>query len=563
MNSPLKVVLCWHMHQPQYRDPVSGNYQLPWTYLHATKDYADMAAWLEADPQARAVVNFAPILLEQIDDYAQQIKRFCAESQPISDPLLAALAQAQIPQDAIGRQALLTSCLRANQARVIERYSAYQSLCTLAGVMQTDAAALSYMGDQYFVDLVVWYHLVWLGESVHQRDDRVRSLVHKQSHYTDQDRAVLIEVIGELLSTLIDRYRRLADSGQVELAVSPYAHPILPLLLDFDSAREAMPDVELPQAPEYPGGEARTSWQLARARDVFRQYFQRDPIGCWPSEGGVSQRAAELIKQHDYQWIASGQNVLANSLERTLSDNSDDDWPHRAYQVENGPRIFFRDDGLSDLIGFSYATWHADDAVANLIHHLETISRREGAEGDRVVSIIMDGENAWEFYPQNARHFIPALYKAIHSHTDLELTTFADCLDQSAQPLPQLVSGSWVYGTFSTWIGDPDKNMGWNLLVDAKQAFDGAVSCGALQGDALLRAETQLAVCEGSDWFWWFGDYNPEGTVSDFEQLFRRQLSALYRFIGQDPPASLGHSFTHGQGQPGLGGVMRHGSEYG
>jgi alpha-amylase/alpha-mannosidase (GH57 family) len=179
-----------------------------------------------------------------------------------------------------------------------------------------------------------------------------------------------------------------------------------------------------------------------------------------------------------------------------------------------------------------------------------------------VVSIIMDGENAWEHYPENAYYFLSALYRRLAEHPRLELTTFSDCLKDSAiKPLPlhALAAGSWVYGTLSTWIGDPDKNRGWDMLGDAKRAFDAAA--GRLTGVKLARAGMQLAVCEGSDWFWWFGGDNPSATVADFEHLYRQHLTCLYQLLGVEPPDYLSQVFTHGRGAPAHGGVMRPGKE--
>jgi len=223
---------------------------------------------------------------------------------------------------------------------------------------------------------------------------------------------------------------------------------------------------------------------------------------------------------------------------------------------------FFRDDGLSDLIGFTFADWHADDAAANLVHHLENIASAS-EEDARLVSIILDGENAWEHYPQNGYHFLKGLYQALTEHPQIELTTFSKCLDAglAARPLSNLVAGSWVYGTFSTWVGDEGKNRGWDMLVEAKRTFDEAVESGRLSEGAVEAATRQLAVCEGSDWFWWFGDYNPADTVSDFERLYRLHLANLYQLMGAAPPDYLSHTFTHGRGAPKRGGVMRPGQE--
>jgi len=275
---------------------------------------------------------------------------------------------------------------------------------------------------------------------------------------------------------------------------------------------------------------------------------------------GVSVETLGLLQEAGFDWAASGGNVLYNSINE--SNPEDIQCIHQAYQIGDNPlACFFRDDGLSDLIGFEYSTWHADDAVANLVHHLENIADACQDNPDSIVSIILDGENAWEYYPENGYYFLEALYEQISAHPKLNLTTYRDYLDKKPEVahLDTLVAGSWVYGTFSTWIGDADKNRAWDMLGDAKHAFDKAVKQQTIQGERLRKAEQQLAICEGSDWFWWFGDYNPSDTVSDFEHLFRLNLSILYTIIGQDPPEYLSQTFTHGSGAPAMGGVMRPG----
>jgi alpha-amylase/alpha-mannosidase (GH57 family) len=236
---------------------------------------------------------------------------------------------------------------------------------------------------------------------------------------------------------------------------------------------------------------------------------------------------------------------------------------HQAYRVSSHqPVCFFRDDGLSDLIGFTYSDWHADDAVANLLNHLTNIAKACHDVPGAVVSIIMDGENAWEYYPENGYYFLEALYKGLAEHPKLELTTFSEAVKSplQTQNLSRLVAGSWVYGTFSTWIGEQDKNRAWDMLVDAKHCFDRAMATGRLSDAQRQAAQRQLGICEGSDWFWWFGDYNPAEAVSDFERLFRRQLTALYQLLGEEPPEYLSRVFARGGGVPQLGGVMRRGS---
>ncbi len=561
-ENKLKLVLCWHMHQPEYRDLRTGEYELPWTYLHIIKDYVDMAAHLEKVPEARAVVNFAPVLLEQIEDYAKQTNGFLHDGIAIRDPLLAALVEAAIPASLEKRMMLIKACLKAHRERQIGRYPCYKKLAQIADWLCLHPDATGYINSQYMADLLVWYHLAWMGETVKRSDPRVKRLLEKGSGYTLHERRELLEVINESCASLIDRYRGLAQSGQVELSVSPYAHPIMPLMLDIHSAHEAMPDAPLPSMDRYPGGEERVRWHLQKGREIFERFFGFEPRGCWPSEGSISDATVELLAEAGYTWSASGGRVLDNSLGQ--SDSIDASSHFRGFKLVDRPiTCFFRDDGLSDLIGFEYSNWHADDAVSDLIQHLDNIRQDCGEGRECLVSIIMDGENAWEHYPDNGYYFLNALYSRLVEHRQIELTTFSDYLDGQGDvaEIQHLVAGSWVYGTFSTWIGDADKNRGWDMLGDAKWCYDKIVATGRLNDAEMRRAELQLAVCEGSDWFWWFGDYNPEEAVSTFERQFRMNLANLYQILGEEPPSYLTEVFTHGSGAPPMGGAMRRGAE--
>lgn len=564
-DSRLKVVLCWHMHQPNYFDPSADQYILPWTYLHAIKDYVDMAAHLEEVPAAKAVVNFAPILLEQLDDYAQQTAAFLRAGEAIQDPLLSALVSPTLPDEPEQRIGLVKTCLRANETTIIKRFPQYQRLADMAKRLLDRPDEWMYLNSQYLADIVTWYHLGWMGETVRRRDARIKALMEKGCGFSLHERHTLMVVISELLGGVIDRYRRLVERGQAELSFTPYAHPIVPLLLDLKSTREAMPDAPLPLADSYPGGAARARWHIEKGLQTFEHYFGFRPQGCWPSEGSVSMDALALLDTYELRWTASGESVLRNSLnlEQTPVELRKAQTVHRAYRPE-GQQIacFFRDDGLSDCIGFKYSNWHADDAVADLAHHLENIAAANAGKPDAVVSIILDGENAWEYFPENGYYFLSALYQQLSANKTFQLSTFSECLDDhepTAAQLPHIVAGSWVYGTFSTWIGEADKNRGWDMLVEAKRCFDHVVAAGQLPDEQLRKAEHQLAICEGSDWFWWFGDYNPAEAVRDFERLYRLQLATLYQILGHEPPEYLSHAFTHGGGAPAAGGVMRQG----
>lgn len=568
----LNVVLCWHMHQPYYREGQTGEFHLPWVYLHGIKDYTDMAAHLENHPNMSAVVNFSPILLEQINDYVQELEAYCKPASglesTLSDPLLAILAGTKpIPNSAEDRKALFEDCKRCYAPRMIEPYPAFHRLISCledafnhAG--EKDQFPLLYLEDQYFYDLIVWYHLAWLGHSLRQ-SKVVQTLMLKEYEYTLEDRQQLIAVIYDALAGIIPRYRRLSERGQIELSLTPYAHPIVPLLNSFSNMDCSLPDAPSPNCSDYPQGDQRIRWHMDKGIKIFQHYFGCKPKGVWLSEGGVSADAMQLLDEYGIRWTATGEQVWRNTC-NLVQCNTEDVQSKRAlfrpYQHQkNKTQLYFRDDGLSDFIGFEYSHWNANDAARNFVENLENIANFLGDQADQhVVSIILDGENAWEYYLDNGSPFLNALYEEMYQSDAINITTFSETAE-AVEPIQieQLCAGSWVYGSFSTWIGQTDKNRAWEYLVAAKHACDHAIATQNLSEKTHVALENQLAICEGSDWFWWFGDYNASDSVHDFDGLFRLQLKKLYTLINQQAPDYLDQIISHGGGNAENAGTMR------
>lgn len=528
----MDVILCWHMHQPDYR--LGGVYTRPWTFLHAIKDYTDMAAHLESIPGARAAVNFSPVLIQQLQDYPLRIRALSQRGKPSGDRVLDALGGIEDGDRAV----LLEQLLRAHEQRMKGRFPHYAQL---AGQARSAISGQGHFGWEAVRDLSVWYVLVWLGESLRGLP-LVQALARRAGAFTDEERRALLELVADVMEGIVPRYRKLADRGIVELSLTPYAHPILPLLLDFESARESMPDAELPDG-NYPGGQARCNWHVAEARQVFTSVFGFEPQGCWPAEGALSQATLPLLAQQGFRWTASGSQVLRNSLRR--AGEAHGILPQLSvWQPPGGPACYFRDDGLSDLIGFEYSKWPADKAVDDFLRRLDSLREdcQRSGNGTPVLSIIMDGENAWEYYPQNGWSFLQTLYTRLVAHPHMNLTTFSEVLENTpARPLPELCAGSWVHGSLSTWIGDAAKNRAWEQLITAKRAVDRALDSGFDEQDpkwvyAVLR---QLAICEASDWFWWPGEGERLEHAPEFEALFRRNLEALYRLLEVEPPEDI------------------------
>ena len=548
-DKKLDLVILWHMHQPDFRDYASGEFAQPWVYLHAIKDYSDMAAHLEAHPGMRVVLNFTPVLLDQLEDYTDQFAtgRF-------RDPLLRLLAQPDLRQiDPPGRDLILSSCFRANQQKLIDPYPAYKRLLEFFKLAQNHGdVGTAYLSAQYLGDLLTWYHISWTGETVRRHDAVVPELIAKAHDFTHADRLQLLDVIGREVRNVIPRYRKLFEAGRIELTTTPECHPIGPLLLSFETARETVPNAPLPRHPNYPDGRERALAHADAARKSHTLRFGQAPRGMWPAEGAVSAEFAGLLAQGGCEWIASGEGVLIHSLQKsggTLPERPD--YLYRPYRIDNGDTTiacFFRDERLSDLIGFEYAKWHGKDAAAHFVATLEDIAGK--AAGQRqVVSVILDGENAWEYYPYNGYYFLDELYAALEKHPQIAMATFSQLLDEKREAaiLPALVAGSWVYGNLATWIGSHDKNLGWDLLCSAKNSFDSAIAGGRLNDREIELATRQLADCEASDWCWWFGDYNPAESVMAFDKLYRDKLAHLYALLKLPAPAELDVPVSQGR----------------
>ncbi len=527
-----------------------------------------MAYHLEAHPQVKAVINFVPVLLDQLEDFIEQFS-----TGQIRCPLLRLLATPELEHITIqDRLYLFDSCFLSNHETMLHPYPAYNRLHELYNIFrQRGENELTYFSGQYLSDLLVWYHLAWMGESVRRNNEFVMKLMAQCEGYTYTDRLQLFNLIGELIRQLIPRYRKLAESGQIELSTTPHYHPLAPLLIDFSSARDSQPSVTLPAHQCYPGGRGRIAFHLSSAIACHEQRFNEKPTGFWPAEGAVSTSLLKILAEQNGRWTASGEGVLVNSLrasqpETPLPDRNQ--YLYRPYRITGEAEqmtCFFRDDHLSDLIGFEYAKWFGRDAAENFVQELERIYHHTPATENPIVSIILDGENAWESYPYNGFYFLDDLYSLIESNAFIRTTTYRNYLSETKvsnniDTLPTLAAGSWVYGTFSTWIGDKEKNRAWDMLCAAKHSFDLVMQSDRLTDEEKVLANRQLASCESSDWFWWFGDYNPAHSVASFDQLFRKNLMNLYHLLKLPIPSTVYESISKGSEQTEASGTMQRSS---
>jgi alpha-amylase/alpha-mannosidase (GH57 family) len=515
----MRLLLLWHMHQPMYKDYRTGRYGLPWVYLHALKDYYEMAWIVSQYERLRVTFNLVPSLMESLEDYASGRAR---------DPFLDHFRKAPEVMD-VGERAFVEENYFLVPESAIEAHPRYREL----RAMTRDRRPLA---PQDVRDLQVLFHLQWLGESWRREHPGIRALLEKGRGYREEDKRMLQEVMDQILRATLPLYRSLWEKGRVEISTTPYYHPILPLLCDTEIARHATPGIRLGDVRFQAFEDARE--QIARAVEKCEAVFGRRPAGMWPAEGAVSEDAVLLMAEAGIAWTASDSAVLARSLPPEAR-REDAHWrPYRFARRERavgtGIVLFFRDHELSDLIGFVYPRWRVEDAVGDFLSRLRAIHQRAP---QAVVSVILDGENPWEHYPANGYDFLRRLYRQLEEEAWIETCTFSQVLAaSSALPeLPHLHPGSWVDASFTTWIGDEEKNTAWRYLGRAR----GRWACSAREGTSEDLARRSLLAAEGSDWFWWFGEphHSPHDPV--FDELFRTHLKNVYIGVGLEPPSYL------------------------
>jgi alpha-amylase/alpha-mannosidase (GH57 family) len=541
MADPLYVSFLWHMHQPFYKDPVQGEYILPWTYLHAVKDYYDMPAIVDATPGARVVFNLVPSLLEQIQDYA---------AGTAIDPFLVRARMAPADMNEEERVFVLENFFSANRQRMIDPHRRYLELYCLAGDGAGGATRdrLAAMGDQELLDLQVWFYLSWTGEAARRRYPEFGELIRKGKNFTAADKLLLFDTQRALIAEIIPLYKRLHEEGKAELSVTPYFHPILPLLCDSRIAQVAMPKASLPTLRFRHPEDARS--QVARGIASFEEIFGFAPKGMWPSEGAVCDETLAIFAEKGLAWTASDEWVLSKSLPGGLGRDREALYrPYSFHQEGRDVAMFFRDHALSDLIGFTYSQWDAERAVGDFIGKLKEVRLR--TLGSRVVPVILDGENAWEYYQENGLPFLTRLYARLAATPGLIPATFSEVLDlvPERRVLGHIHPGSWINANYGVWIGHPEENLAWDYLGKARAAavqqspeVESLLAGGVCDdsGDQTAQLVCKaLYAAQGSDWFWWFGDDHFSPHAASFDLLFRRHLMNVYRLLGSDVPPEL------------------------
>ena len=518
--------LIWHQHQPRYPLLEDGTVSRPWVRVHATKDYYDMAALASEYPNVTVTFNLTPILLLQLEEIANGARD-------------AYWALTEVPAAELTEEqaAFVESRFFDVNPQVIARFPRFQELAeNRAGGLTTEELR----------DLQVLFNLAWTDPGF-LAEEPLSSLVSKGEGFSEDDKAVVMAEHLRIVSEVIPLHAELWQEGRIEVITTPLAHPILPLISDSSLATVGDPAALMPASrfQEIPDADQ----QVIRGLDEAERLLGRRPVGMWPGEGSVAQLVMSLFSKNGVEWVATGEEVLAKTLEigSFTRDESDlveqGDLLYRPWSAQlnrNDPvPMFFRDGLLSDLIGFEYSGTEAGAAADDFMSRLRDIRNSLDVEGafeigrPFVVSVILDGENAWESYPNDGIDFLRALYQRINDSDWVSTITPTAYLKRfpETEPLGEVWPGAWFQPNFATWIGEEEEATAWDYLHRVREDL-----ADEQDNPGYEDAYTQMLFAEGSDWFWWYGSDQESGDDGYFDSAYRDLLGTVYDALGLERP---------------------------
>src|SRR6266566_3551222 len=546
----LRVILLWHQHQPFYKDLVTGEYRLPWTRLHGLKDYYGMVKLLDEFPNVQQNFNLVPSLMVQIQDYADGTAQ---------DPFLRVASKPAKDLSLEERRFALQYLFQANAQNVIGRYPRYRELFErFREHGDHPERAERYFQPQDFTDLQVLSQIAWFDEFF-LREPEIAALVRKGRSFSLEDQNFVINRQRELISKVLPAHLDAAKAGRIEISTSPFYHSILPLVCDTNAGAASTPGLPLPQNRFRHPEDAKE--QLQRGLDLHERVFGLRPKGVWPSEGSVSEEVLAIAASLGVQWMATDEGVLSRTLGMSFMRDGHGRLPdasaeklyniHRYESGQTRMHLIFRDHAISDLIGFVYSGMPPMEAAAHLIQNIKDSAQPVLNKGnDAVVPIILDGENAWEYYPESGREFLRRFYRALQQDPSIEAVTVSEAIERQRNfnPLRSLVPGSWIHANFNVWIGAPEDNRSWDYLYHARNFYaQASQSCSDEQRKLALE---ELFIAEGSDWNWWYGPEHHSANDREFDELYRKHLSNVYQALGATPPDYLAQPIMGGTARP-------------
>jgi alpha-amylase/alpha-mannosidase (GH57 family) len=535
-SKKLSVAFYWHMHQPVYQMSLKGDYIMPWVRLHAVKDYLDMALWAKKFPNLKLNFNYVPVLLDAIIDYGEN------NAHDIHSRMTVIPQEKFTDEDKIF---ILNNFFDANYQTMILPNPEYHRLYQKAQISEgSDIGAFS---EQEYADITALFNLAWIDSSFKTSNKELKKLVKKGKNYTLEDRVKIIEIQREIIKKIIPTIKKLISQNKVEITTSPYYHPILPILLDYKNIKKNQS-----QEDDFTGlkTEMDAKIQTEMALDRIEEIFGKRPRGIWPSEQCISGKTLEMLSGLGVKWSISDEGILANSINCEFEHDFKGylKEPYHLlktyqYKTKNSDiKMIFRDSSIPNLISFEYQNHNPLATAADLYDRIKVLQSKilSSPDNEHLLTIALDGENCWENYLEDGASFLKTLYTLITEDETLETVLISDYLENAKENkvLSKIASGSWINRNFKLWIDEPVKDIAWSYLRLVREDFSNFAKREP-QNPNIEAARRELFICEGSDWFWWYGEPNDSGRDNIFDFLYRTHLKNVYKYLELDPPKYL------------------------
>ncbi len=544
---PLHIAFLWHMHQPYYKDTVTGKYLMPWVRFHCMKSYFDMVDILEEFPESKMTFNLVPSLIEQIEEYT---------SGNVTDPFLEHFLKPASEMDEYEKKFVLLNFFMANWETMIKPNQRYHQLLHKRGTKYNFSSDINplKLSNQDYTDIQVWHNLTWFGYRARKKFPEINEFIRRGQNFNEEDKKRIYELQLEIIRLIIPTYKKFMESGNIEVSTTPFYHPILPLLISTENGAKSSPGLLLPRKFEHPED---AKEQLRRAKEYYIEKFGFEPVGLWPSEGSVSPELIPMVHEMGFKWIASDEEILFHSLNSGKSGEV----LYKPYKIavdDAEISMVFRDRGLSDLIGFKFYNQKPEAAVDNMMLYFGNIAdfcdkHYHGKDNPGLVSVILDGENPWEAYPDGGEKFLRILYRKLTEIPHFRMTTIGDFINQypPKESLNNLHPGSWINHNYNVWIGHPEENTAWDCINAARELLTRSADEFEQKKISMPPDETadiekrirnaweEIYIAEGSDWFWWYGDDFSTDNDGEFDYLFRTHVANVYRFLDARVPQNL------------------------